>query len=56
MVWVCLLNKTKKLAVEEVDMYIEKWKQELIQYQGIANNDNLKGYPIDQDMHSSYHL
>ena len=43
--WDILLNKTKKLAVEEVDMYIEKWKQELIQYQGIANNDNLKDRP-----------
>ncbi len=40
--WDILLNKTKKLAVEEIDMCIEKWKQELIQYQGIANNDNLK--------------
>ena len=26
-------------------MCIEKWKQELIQYQGIANNDNLKDRP-----------
>lgn len=26
-------------------MYIEKWKQALIQYQGIANNDNLKDRP-----------
>ena len=29
--WDILLNKTKKLAVEEIDMCIEKWKQELIQ-------------------------
>ncbi len=27
--WDILLNKTKKLAVEEVDMYIEKWKQRI---------------------------
>lgn len=43
--WDILLNKTKKLAVEEIDMCIEKWRQELIQYQGIANNDNLKDRP-----------
>ena len=43
--WDILLNKTKKLAVEEIDMCIEKWRQELIQYQRIANNDNLKDRP-----------
>ena len=43
--WGILLNKTKKLSVEEIDMYIEKWKQELIQYQGIAINDNFKDRP-----------
>ena len=37
--WDILLNKTRKLEEEEIDIYIDQWKKELIQDQIIFNND-----------------
>lgn len=37
--WDILLNKTRKLEEEEIDIYIDQWKKELLQDQIIFNND-----------------